>query len=132
MITMKSSHRRVLSVLAWGWVATVWSTILSCRDNPAFVESRMFQFDPNVTETVRQYGGFPLRVFAYPQPPLGPGPYQSLVPFIANLIFWTIVALILARFLEKRLDRRSALALTVAATVTSTVVWFLYILMAFD
>ena len=129
---MTKQLRFGLTVVAWGWIATVWSTILSCRDNPAFDESRMFQFDPAIPETVRQYGGFPMRMFAYPVPPLGPGPHQSWMPFIGNFVVWTLVALVAARFMGKRLDRRVAVAVTVAATALSTAFWVLYMLLAFD
>lgn len=129
------SYKKVLPIFAWGWVATVWSTILSCRDNPAFNFDYAFQFDPTNALSVRQYGGFPLQVFAFPMPPLGPGPHQSWVPLAINFVIWTLVVLLIARLIGKRSEPGLAFAMTaatVAVTVASTAIWIFYMLLAFD
>lgn len=95
----------------------------------------MFQFDPAVTETVRQYGGFPMRVFAYPLPPLGPGPHQSWIPLAINFVVWTFVVLLVVRLIGKRSEPGLQFAITastVGVTVVSTVIWILYTLLKFD
>jgi hypothetical protein len=121
------------TALCLGWVLTVWSTILSLRANPSFDFERSFEFNPADAPTVMGYGGFPAQVFAYPAPPLGPGPHQSLVPLVFNFLFWAAAAYLVLRWSGKREERGAPLfGFSLLLVVASTVVWIGYLLLKFD
>lgn len=121
--------------IAWGWVATVWSTILSYRENPLANSNLSFRFDPAVAETVMGYGGFPMRVYAYPWPPMGPGSYQSALPLAINFVIWTFAVLLVIRLIGHRTKPGLEFAVnacTIGVAVVSTMIWILYMLFKFD
>ena len=132
-MTTQVKHRLV--ILAWGWIATVWSTIFSFRMNPLANSDLSFRFDPTVAETVMAYGGFPMRAFAYPWPPMGPGSHQSFLPLTINFAVWTLVVLLVVKLIGRRSKPGPAFAVTastVGVTVVSTIIWILYMLFKFD
>ncbi|NBS41086.1 hypothetical protein EBS80_00305 [bacterium] len=116
------------------WSVTAWSTMLSFRENPLFDETKAFQFNPADPSSVVGYGGFPLRVFAYPVPPLGPGPAQSLFPLFQNFIVWLAVTILLMYLLPrwKQEEESVVRAGSIVIAAFSTLCWLGYILFKFD
>src|SRR3989339_1420337 len=121
------------AAICFGWTLTVWSTVFSHRTNEFFDTQKAFEFNPDVPASVMGYGGFPMRVFEYPMPPLGPGPSQSMTPLLANFFFWFAVAYLAIRWSRKPEKERAPLfGFALLAFVASTLFWFAYMLLRFD
>lgn len=126
--------RRFLYACLAAWSLTAWSTMLSFRLNPLFDETRLFQFNPADPSSVYGYGGFPLRVFAYPFPPLGPGPTQSLFPLFQNFVVWLAVSIFLMAAISRRKsdDESVVRAGSIVIAAFSTLCWIVYLAFKFD
>lgn len=121
------------SALCLGWALAVWSTVLSYRENPLFDFQRAFEFNPSDPTTVLAYGGFPARAFAYPMPPLGPGPAQSFAPLAFNFLFWATVTYLTFRWSGEDEERGAPLfGFSVLLAVASALFFALYLLLKFD
>jgi hypothetical protein len=118
-----------------GYVLTWISLILSYRENSLFNpsgEAGALRFDITDPTTVFATGGWPFKVYDYPVPPMGPGPEQSELPFLANFVVWTAISclifyLVKENKLPKRIDEK-----LVALAIVMTVVGFVYLLFKFD
>lgn len=126
--------RQFLYACLAAWSLTAWSTMLSFRSNPLFDEARLFQFNPADPSTVYGYGGFPLRVFAYPFPPLGPGPAQSLFPLFQNFVVWLAVSILLLTVLPRWKNEEEPVvrAGSIVIAAFSTLCWLGYLALKFD
>lgn len=119
--------------LSLGWIANWAALFLSYRLNPAFKwpESGMPTLDLNNPESIYATGGFPLRAYDYPFPPLGPGPEQSEWPFVLNVIFWILIAYIVVYCLRGKFPKYFENIVGGAAVIT-TLIGLGYLLIRFD
>jgi hypothetical protein len=133
MIVMTFAHsQRIAAVVCGGIVLTWLSLILSYRANPDFVMDLAFNFNPQVPASVYGTGGFPFKVYDYPMPPLGPGPYQSVLPLVGNFLVWTLGCAVLAWALRTRGLPAPFVVRMYGAAIVTTVIGLVYLGLKFD
>lgn len=121
------------TAICFAWVATVWSTVFSFRANPLYDETLARQFNPDDPRSVIGHGGFPFRAFAYPTPPMGPGPSQSLAPLAANFLFWLLACYLVIRWSgKKETEMPGPFGFSILLVAVSTLFWFGYMVLKFD
>lgn len=78
-------------------------------------------------------GGFPIRVFEYPHPPLGTGvPLTSMDSFFLHLLIWVAVATLIAFILPKNWVTKNATIIATSLAVIATIIGVVYLLVKFD
>ncbi len=117
------------------WILTVWSTVFSYRENPLYDDTYVdgvFKTDYADPRTFVGSGGFPLEVYNYPRPPMGPGPEQSEIPLFMNFVFWFAVVWLLSRCFKRSVDVKMLTGVSLILAVVSTLFWFGYMAIKFD
>lgn len=79
-------------------------------------------------------GGFPLKIFSYPVPPMGHDwpPVEVWPIFFLNLIIWIIVASIISFILGKRFEYRRSMASSVVSAIFMSIFGLFYLMLKFD
>ncbi len=131
MLHTMNFKRPVLLGYALTWI----SLILSYRENPLFNpsgEAGALRFDITDPTTIFATGGWPFKVYDYPVPPMGPGPEQSELPFLANLIVWTALSFVILRLAKEEKLPKNLDAKLVTLAVVLTIIGCVYLLLKFD
>jgi hypothetical protein len=117
---------KIISVISIGVILNWLSLFFSCRKLPNFYQGDISQ--PIAT------GGFPLKIFEYPVPPMGNDwpPVNSWPMFILNLIIWLLVAWLISRSLGKKMANRRAMAIFIISAVVLSLFGIFYIMLKFD
>ncbi|OGY78755.1 MAG: hypothetical protein A3B74_03125 [Candidatus Kerfeldbacteria bacterium RIFCSPHIGHO2_02_FULL_42_14] len=122
-------HIRMTVILSMclGIILTWFSLMLSYQEIPNNI---------NVLEKPIASGGFPLKAFEYPHPPMGADfpPIQTWSLFYKNFFFWLLVSVPMIMLLRSKISKvifmRTALILTLSLWVTAGGLG--YLLLKFD
>lgn len=92
---------------------------------------------PNISEDIYKpiaFGGFPLKAFEYPHPPMGSDipPVKMWLPFYGNLIFWIIISFIIVRILPRKIFNEWALQIILLCSIMISLYGLGYITIKFD
>jgi len=92
---------------------------------------------PNAFEDINKpiaTGGFPLKAFEYPVPPMGSDwPPADMWPmFFANLAIWLVVGILIALIFGKKLENNKVFKTIVISAILLSVIGIFYIILKFD
>lgn len=99
-----------------------------------FSYSRLPNFyQGNISQPIAT-GGFPLKIFEYPVPPMGSDwpPISAWPMFILNLIIWLFVAFIISWLLNKKVENRKVMIISIILAIVLSILGLLYIMLKFD
>ena len=79
-------------------------------------------------------GGFPLRIFEYPFPPMGHDlpPLETWPIFFVNLFIWIAFASLIVFLNDKKMENRKAIAILVISAAVLSLFGIFYIMLKFD
>lgn len=128
---LKSAEHTI--ALSLGWIANWMALFLSYRLNSAFKwpENGIPTLDLDNPESIYATGGFPIRAYDYPVPPLGPGPEQSEWPFVLNALFWILIAYVVVYIMRGKFPKHFE-NIVAGGAVLMTVFGALYLIIRFD
>lgn len=125
------------TVAIGGGITLFWlSHFASYKPNPEFSMDEVLAgggaFDLNNPGTIYASGGFPLKAYDYPFPPLGPGPHQPIWPLAINLLFWIAICYgVMWLYRTEKIPVWISRGVTILAIVT-TIIGMGYLLLKFD
>jgi len=117
---------KIISAISIGVILQWLSLFFSYRRLPNFYQG-------NINQPVAT-GGFPLKFFEYPVPPMGSNwpPANSWPMFIINLTIWLLVAFIIFWLLGKKVENKKVMAISVISAVVLSLLGIFYIMLKFD
>jgi len=79
-------------------------------------------------------GGFPLKVFEYPLPPMGHDwpPLGTWPIFFVNLFIWIAFAFLIVFLTGKKMENRKRMAISVISALVLSLFGIFYIMLTFD
>jgi hypothetical protein len=79
-------------------------------------------------------GGFPLRIFEYPFPPMGHDlpPLETWPIFFANLFIWVAFAYLIGFSIGKKVENRKMMSFLVISAIILSLLGIFYIMLKFD
>jgi len=92
---------------------------------------------PNAYENINEpiaTGGFPLKIFEYPVPPMGNDwpPTDTWPTFFLNLGVWIIIGLIISLILGKKTEDKKILKIINTSAIILSILGMFYITLKFD
>lgn len=117
---------KIISAVGLGVILNWLSLFFSYRRLPNYYQGSINQ--PIAT------GGFPLKIFEYPVPPMGNDwpPVDSWTVFIINLVIWLAIAWLISLSLSKRMESRKVMATSVISAIVLSFLGIFYIMLRFD
>jgi hypothetical protein len=120
-------RNKIISTISIG-VALQWlSLFFSYRKLPNF-------FQGNINQSIAT-GGWPLKIFEYPVPPMGhdwPPSVGDWPIFFLNLLIWIAVGFILTSFLDKKVAEKRVLFFLILSAIILSILGLFYIMLKFD
>lgn len=79
-------------------------------------------------------GGFPLKVFEYPFPPMGHDwpPLETWPIFFVNLFIWIAFACLIGFLMGKKMGKRKMMSFLVISAIVLSLLGIFYIMLKFD
>jgi hypothetical protein len=79
-------------------------------------------------------GGFPLKVFEYPFPPMGHDwpPLETWPVFFMNLFIWLVFAWLIGFLIGKKMKKRNMMSFLAISAIVLSLLGIFYIMLKFD
>lgn len=117
---------KIISAVSIGVILQWLSLFFSYKRLPNFYQGDISQ--PIAT------GGFPLKIFEYPVPPMGSDwpPADTHQIFLINLVIWIIIGFIISFLFYKKMENRKIMAISVISAIVLSLLGTFYIMLKFD
>jgi hypothetical protein len=89
--------------------------------------------DSNINQSIAT-GGFPLKIFEYPFPPMGHDwpPVEYWPMFFLNLFIWIVVGFLISFLFSKKTINKKAVVAFVIFSIALSLLGIFYIMLKFD
>lgn len=119
-------RRKIIASISLGVIAQWLSLFFSYKKLPSAYQ--------NIIDQPIATGGWPLKIFEYPFPPMGHDwpPVGDWPMFFLNLLIWIAIGFMLTLFLGKKLVGKRILIYLIFSAIILSVLGLFYIMIKFD